>query len=119
LLYVAPGECTTLCKKNMYQLQQIHIATGKDQSRVLRVNLSFNRNKSAPLEFPGILHLIANKQQFANFIVSLPTKTLALSVGAIYLVDPLGNVLMSYALDANPAGLLKDLKHLLGVSQIG
>ena len=119
LLYVGPDQCSALCKKNLYQLQQIHIATGKDQSRVLRVRLSFKTNKPTVIEFPGMLHLIVDKQQFANFIANMPTKTLALLVGAIYLVDPLGNILMSYTLETNPSGLLKDLKHLLGVSQIG
>jgi cytochrome oxidase Cu insertion factor (SCO1/SenC/PrrC family) len=119
LLYVGPNKCSALCIKNLYQLQQIHIATGKDQPRVLRIRLSFKTAKPASLELPGVLHLIIDKQQFANFIAIQPTKMLALSVGAIYLVDPLGNVIMSYPLDANPAGILKDLKHLLGVSQIG
>jgi cytochrome oxidase Cu insertion factor (SCO1/SenC/PrrC family) len=118
LLYIGPNNCLTLCKKNLYQLQQIHTATGKDQSRVLRVKISFKKDRM-PNKYPGFLQLTVSKQQFSNFIKNLSIKTLALSLGAIYLVDPLGNVIMAYTLDANPSGLLKDLKHLLGVSQIG
>lgn len=119
LLFVGADECKALCIKNLYQLQQIHIATGKNQSRVLRVRLSFDTENPSSFEIPGLLHLLIDKKQFANFIASQPTKTLALSLAAIYLVDPLGNVIMSYTLDTNPSGILKDLKHLLGVSQIG
>jgi len=117
LLYIGPNNCLALCKKNLYQLQQIHTATGKDQSRILRVKISFTKDQT-PDKYPGFLQLTVSKQQFSNFIKNLPI-TLALSMGAIYLVDPLGNVIMVYTLDANPSGLFKDLKHLLGVSQIG
>jgi hypothetical protein len=37
----------------------------------------------------------------------------------IYLIDPLGNLMMSYAPDAPPKGMLQDLKRLLGLSQVG
>jgi hypothetical protein len=37
----------------------------------------------------------------------------------LYLIDPLGNLMMSYAPDAKPKGLLEDLKRLLGLSQVG
>jgi hypothetical protein len=37
----------------------------------------------------------------------------------VYLVDPLGNLMMSYALDARPKGMLEDLKKLLRLSHVG
>jgi hypothetical protein len=37
----------------------------------------------------------------------------------IYLIDPLGNLMMSYAPDAKPKGMLEDMKRLLRLSQIG
>ena len=37
----------------------------------------------------------------------------------IYLVDPIGNLFMSYPNAADPMNVLKDMKHLLEVSQIG
>lgn len=39
--------------------------------------------------------------------------------GRIYVVDPLGNLMMSYARTAEPKGLLEDLKKLLKYSRIG
>lgn len=119
LLYINAEHCSVACKKALYQLQQIHTATGKDQSRVLRVKLDFTSSNLVSEKFPGFLQLHCNKQQFLSLISSLSSKTLALSTPAIYLVDPLGNVILYYTLDTNPSGLLKDLKHLLGASQIG
>jgi hypothetical protein len=44
-------------------------------------------------------------------------------VGAIgdwvYLLDPLGNLLMRYPVTVNPRGILKDLRRLLRLSEIG
>jgi len=37
----------------------------------------------------------------------------------VYLVDPLGNVMMVYPPDGRPKGMLEDLKRLLGLSHVG
>ena len=39
--------------------------------------------------------------------------------GRIYIVDPIGNIMMSYPPDADPTGMKKDLKRLLKVSKLG
>jgi hypothetical protein len=41
------------------------------------------------------------------------------NAGRSYIVDPLGNLMMSYPPDADPRGILKDLKRLLRLSHIG
>lgn len=45
--------------------------------------------------------------------------TPASEAGRIYIIDPLGNLMMSYAPGAPPKGLLEDLKKLLKLSRIG
>lgn len=37
----------------------------------------------------------------------------------IYLIDPIGNVFMYYPANTDPMNILKDMKHVLEVSQIG
>jgi len=37
----------------------------------------------------------------------------------VYLIDPLGNLMMFYPPDADPSGMLKDLRKLLKYSKIG
>ncbi|KAA3631763.1 MAG: hypothetical protein DWQ08_04420 [Proteobacteria bacterium] len=37
----------------------------------------------------------------------------------VYLIDPIGNLVLSYAIDADPAKMRKDLSRLLRASQIG
>ena len=41
------------------------------------------------------------------------------SADRVYLIDPLGNLMMSYAADARPKGMLEDLKKLLRLSHVG
>jgi len=47
------------------------------------------------------------------------TNTNRLVSGRIYLMDPMGNVFMYYPDTADPMNILKDLKKVLEVSQIG
>jgi hypothetical protein len=43
----------------------------------------------------------------------------AVNADRIYLVDPLGNLMMFYESDSKPKGMLEDMKRLLRLSQIG
>ena len=36
-----------------------------------------------------------------------------------YVIDPLGNIILSYPANTNPEAILDDLKYLMGVSNIG
>jgi hypothetical protein len=40
-------------------------------------------------------------------------------VDHIYVIDPLGNLMMSFPRDPDPSKILKDLQRLLRLSQIG
>lgn len=125
IVYLEPGACDQNCGKNLYYMRQIRTATGKDQDRVHRIIVTFNNEPNEQLtqlltlEYAGTTHLVANSQQFAQFIKNLPNATLALKQGSIYLVDPLGNMIMEYGATAKPMGILQDLNRLLRASQIG
>jgi hypothetical protein len=41
------------------------------------------------------------------------------AAGRVYFIDPLGNLMMYYRPDADPGGMLKDLRKLLKYSKIG
>ncbi|MGB6976186.1 MAG: SCO family protein [Gammaproteobacteria bacterium] len=123
LIYVAPYGCDKSCQTHLYDLHQIRIATGKDRTRVARALISFTTD--APIDrllqaaHDDTQHLLANKQQFRQALQSLPSTTLALQQGYLYLVDPLGNLVLGYTPNAKPQDLLKDLQRLLRISQIG
>ena len=52
-------------------------------------------------------------------LIPAPDAAPLADTGRIYIVDPLGNLMMSYAADAPDKALLDDLKRLLRLSHIG
>jgi hypothetical protein len=49
----------------------------------------------------------------------LPQRSGSLNSERIYVIDPLGNLMMFYAADTKPKGMLEDMKRLLRLSSIG
>ena len=56
----------------------------------------------------------------APLLALLPQRrTVQLNSHRVYLIDPLGNLMMFYAADVKPKGMLEDMKRLLRLSSIG
>lgn len=86
-------------EKLNYQLNQLRKALGQDQKRVAVIRINEEANEFTQLKLSFGNHFeVKNK---------------------IYLVDPLGNLFMYYQSSTNPMDILKDLKKVLKVSQIG
>lgn len=112
LLYVTANESEQLSLRNLYYMAQIRQATGKDRKRIARAivtvrSFSPTYNNWLHENYPGTDHFV------------FPQEKLALTKRSLYLVDPLGNIMMQYAPDAAPKGILKDLERVLKVSQVG
>ena len=119
----ADSVCNDACLKNMYLMRQVQTALGKEQNRVQRIFVS--RGQIAPeaqkvmlKEFSGMTILVGSQQNLAALSLqfTLPNMT-AVDTQRIYLVDPLGNLMMSYR--DNPNGMLKDMVHLMKISWSG
>jgi cytochrome oxidase Cu insertion factor (SCO1/SenC/PrrC family) len=126
LLYVSPISYDPLCEDNLRKMRQIRIATGKDMQRVARAVLTFSHQPAdnhlhqlLMTDYVGTVHFITDKQTFVHFIKPLSNAELVLQQGYLYLVDPLGNVMMAYESNTDSAPIYKDLTHLLNNSQIG
>ena len=127
MLYISPTpQCQEDCQKKLYFMRQIQIATGKDMDRIQRVMLTLPKQKPDPhleqllqTDFAGTTHLLIAQKDFQKGMQSSATTTLAMTQGYLYLVDPLGNIMMGYPMAANPSDIFKDLRKLLKVSQIG
>lgn len=130
LLYVQGGECAAACEHNLYTLRQIWTALGKEQDRVAPVFLSlgaggdFARAAVVKRAFPELA--------WARGPVPAPELGARLRFdagdarGRLYIVDPSGLVPLVYELSEQPADtlrigqdVLKDLKHLLKLSNLG
>jgi hypothetical protein len=118
-LYVAAGPCGAQCLARLYDTRQVRLALDRDMNRVQRVlvgDAGCCELKSLREQHPDLIE-IRGSAQAAPLLALLPGAL----TGAprVYLIDPLGNLMMSYAADAKPKGMLEDMKRLLRLSSIG
>jgi cytochrome oxidase Cu insertion factor (SCO1/SenC/PrrC family) len=117
IVVLAPETCDERCEQALYITRQVWIRLNKDADRVQRVLLA-----GPDVDYPAAAHLDlkaydADASTFARFIDSIERS----SDGAerVYLVDPQGNLMMSYPPEFTPAMLHDDLKRLLRYSDAG
>lgn len=121
LLYVGDGRCDPRCREALTLLRQTRLALNADMSRVQRVFLTTGNccdRNYLDADHPGLLIARVDNDAGAKLLAAFPDASAALS-GRIYVVDPLGNLMMRHAPGAAPKGLLEDLKKLLKLSHIG
>jgi hypothetical protein len=124
LVYIGGGECDSRCREALTLMRQTRFALNDDLTRVQRVFLATERCCDGPYlseHHAGLLIARLDDGNGAQMKAAFQraTATPVEQAGRIYIVDPLGNLMMSYAPDAEPKGLLIDLKKLLKLSHIG
>lgn len=121
LVYLTDNVSDATSQRTLYYLRQIRQATGKNRDRVevavLTNTVSAEQGNWLHTRYPRAALFLIQAPQIAQ--LKQQTKKLALEQGSLYLVDPLGNIMMLYAKNAAPKGILKDLERVLKVSQIG
>jgi hypothetical protein len=107
-LWVVPdGPCEAACLGALHQLRQLHVLLHRDANRVRRALVIEDTDAVSP-------DLVQEYPQLAF----LSGKVDALERG-IYVIDPIGNLVLHYPLEDAGRPVLDDLKRLLKVSQIG
>ena len=124
MLYVGDGLCDERCRKALYLTLQTRIALNKDMDRVQRVFLVTGRCCDRAFlgrEHPDLVVARVDDDASVQLLAPFPAYdgVSVAAAGRIYLVDPLGNLLMSYAPAAPDKALLTDVKRLLRLSHIG
>lgn len=116
-LVYAPDGCNLECEATLFKLRQVKASTGRETNRIkmallldssqLETNIA-KRNKNV---------LVGKLTRFE--LESDPGTQKELVPGYVYLLDPLGNMMMKYDITATSKGILKDIKKLLKISNIG
>jgi hypothetical protein len=116
LVQVDGGDCRDACARKLYNMRQVRLAQGKNMERIERVWLITDDGAPAA----------ADPALYDGMIIARVRDAAALGLPAegevrdhIYVVDPLGQVMLRFPKDADPARMRKDLTRLLKVSQIG
>jgi hypothetical protein len=119
LVYVGDGACDEECRRALLVMRQTRLALNNDMSRVERVWLATGSccpTQSAAAPEAGLVVLDANGPAAGALLQAFPAAGRAHS---LFVVDPLGNLMMSYDARNDPHGLLEDLRKLLRLSHIG
>jgi len=117
LLMVDSGACDAFCQRKLYQMRQVRLTQGKDMERIERTWLiedDVRPSSELAAEYEGTRMLSARGSETLS---RLPADRSVRD--HIYIVDPLGNLMMRYPRDADPSKMKKDLTRLLRVSAVG
>ncbi|MFM2289876.1 MAG: hypothetical protein RL684_3019 [Pseudomonadota bacterium] len=110
--------CDATCRESLVYVRQTWLSMGRELTRLQRVLLAPAGCCDAGYlkqEHDGLLALDASGAGAAVLLAQFPAPT----AGGIYVVDPLGNLMMRYDVHQDPKGLRLDLKKLLDLSHIG
>ena len=120
LAYVSDSNCDLYCEASLFKTRQVRLALGENMARVQRLYLLTGGHITGELLTILKEHPRMTVASLQNSIQLSVMETLGKApLGKIYIIDPLGNVLMRYGRDATSKGILKDLKKLLRASRIG
>jgi hypothetical protein len=116
LVYVGDGSCADACRRSLLVMRQTRLALNNEMTRVQRVFLVTSHccnEEFIRREHPG---LVTVEQPEPALLANFPTTD---RDDMLFVVDPMGNLMMRYDSRQNPKGLLEDLKKLLKLSHIG
>jgi hypothetical protein len=100
-LWLTAENCNPQCAQALKNLKATHILLNKEAERVRVAFSSVGRSTPTP---SGVIRVEPTNRDMPD---------------GIYIIDPLGNLVFFYPTETPPEDILKDLKRLLKVSQIG
>jgi hypothetical protein len=119
MLQAADAECAAPCRARLHDMRQLRLAQGKDMDRIERVWLITDDQPLETMlmrEYDGTHMLRAPADKLKQW---LPAEQGNAMQDHIYMIDPLGNLMMRFPKDADPNKVKKDLSKLLKASRIG
>ncbi len=122
LLYLDVGQCEQACEDRLYELRQVDTALGRESTRVARRYVSDEAPDADRARYLQTYHprlqvaLAPAEGAFRRHFDPLPAE----AAGAhVFVIDPLGNLMMTYRPDQPAKDVYKDLKRLLRISRVG
>jgi len=119
MLQVNGSDCGERCKTMLYEMRQLRLTQGKNMNRIERAWLIMDDKPLETMlmrEYDGTHFLRANPTMVKAW---LPVDADTSAADHLYLIDPLGNLMMRFPKNADPNKIKKDLTKLLMASSIG
>lgn len=121
LVVASDAPCLAVCLDALDKTRRVRLALREKAPRVRRALLY----QPLPVDSSGLAEqspgvaLIPLMDEPGRTLQSTFSAAAAADSGSVYVVDPLGNVVMVFAPDFEMRGMLEDLKRLLRLSRIG
>lgn len=116
LVQLDGGACDAYCERKLYFMRQVRRAQGRESARVERLWLVTDDAMPGGALLAAIEGTVRARSPRA-IEASFPAERLA--TDHIYLVDPLGNLMLRFPRDPDPSRMVKDLQRLLKYSGFG
>ncbi|MEE9343103.1 MAG: hypothetical protein V3V12_05695 [Gammaproteobacteria bacterium] len=125
-VYLLSGVCNEACIERLFIMRQVRLTQGKNIKRLKRVlfwepsGTSAAERKALAEKFPGLVIASPEAGQWPELEQHFSVDEQPMSQAQrLYLVDPMGNLMMSYDPAHDPKGMIKDLRRLLKYSGSG
>jgi hypothetical protein len=123
LLTVADSRCSKTCETNLYHMRQIRLAMGEERKRILRVMILNGITSAAALAdrldpYAGTIVVTGPSVALEQLMTLLDTGDDVPATDRVFLIDPLGNLMMAYPPAPLAQDMVKDLERLLEVVQL-
>ncbi|MGB7195238.1 MAG: cytochrome C oxidase subunit I [Collimonas pratensis] len=119
MVQVDGSDCQKACQDKLFEMRQLRLMQGKEMERIERVWLITDQQPLQTMvmrEYDGTKLLRVKPELLKAW---LPTEEGTSAADHIYLIDPLGHLMMRFPKDADPNKVKKDLSKLLRASAIG
>jgi hypothetical protein len=113
LAVATPGACDRACAQSLYATRQARTIQGREMERVARL-LLVTGDGAPPVALASEHPDLVTARVAPGALAAWPAGD-----DRIYLVDPLGNLVLAYPRDPDIKAMAKDLTRLLKASRIG
>lgn len=116
MLVIDSGKCDEICQQKLYYMRQVRTMQNKEMNRIERLWLIDDNEKVDPellKNYEGTLFVNARD---GELLEQIPTRESRRK--HIYLIDPMGNLMMRFPENLEPRKMSDDIKRLLQVSQM-
>ena len=118
LVYAHDGACGDPCRYSLYTIRQSRLMLGRDMERLVRVFLHGNEPPDTAFLADEHAGLVTLRDERLSALLE-KKRPVDVSPGGFFLVDPLGNLVMYFPADIDPADMVEAIEHLLKFSRIG
>lgn len=122
LLSADSGACPESCVKKLFVLRNAHASQGKEVDRLTRVWFITDDTpvpEQIMTAYKGTIMVHADPGRLAAYLTPKAADPSAALAAPMWIIDPLGNLMMQFPAGADPLKVRSDIKKLLANSRIG